>query len=351
MERMAASQVVPAPIAVLLNANARSVDARVTEQLQSVVPAEDLFLSRCSEEAQRIADTVMRRGYRTVFTGGGDGTFMSWVNHILDRAERRQARAPRFGILPLGTGNAVAETVGAGRRGLLDDLKRCLKGEIPRYRVLDLLVVDGRRTPFAGLGIDAAILGDYQWLRERLGGTPLARLAAGLLGYGLAIAVRSAPRQIARGRPSYCEIVNRGGPAWRLDAQGRTVGRPIERGELLYAGPCILAAAGTVPYYGFGVKAFPFARGSPGTMQLRVASEIGVASLLWNAPRIWRGTFSHRGLLDFRVEAVDLAFDRPVPLQVGGDAEGPRERVSFGMAPRGVEVVEYAAAPAARAVA
>ncbi len=346
MERMAAHEIPPAPIAVLLNANASSVDARVTEQLQSVVPAEDLFLSRCAEEAQRIADTVMRRGYGTVFTGGGDGTFVSWVNHILDRAERRKARAPRFGILPLGTGNAVAEMVGAGRRGLLDDLRRCLRGEIPRYRVLDLLVVEGRRTPFTGLGVDAAILNDYQWLRRRLEGTRLARLANGVLGYGLAVAVRSAPRQIAQRRPAYCEIVNRGAPAWRLDRQGRPVGRPVERGELLYAGPCMLAAAGTVPYYGFGLKAFPFAPRRPGRMQLRVLSEISVASLVWNVPRIWKGSFSHRGLLDFQVESVDLAFDRPMPLQVGGDAEGFRERVSFGMAPRGVEVVDYATGPA-----
>ena len=34
-------------------------------------------------------------GDRTVFTGGGDGTFVSWVNHILDRAEPPSAPAPR----------------------------------------------------------------------------------------------------------------------------------------------------------------------------------------------------------------------------------------------------------------
>lgn len=350
MERMVTHEVAPAPIAVLLNANASSLDARVTRQLQSVVPAEDLFLSRCAEEARSIADTVMHRGYGTVFTGGGDGTFVSWVNHILDRAERQEARAPRFGIIPLGTGNAVAEMVGARRRGFLDDLRRCLRGEIPHCSVLDLLVVEGRRTPFAGVGVDAAILNDYQWLRQRLDGTLLARMTNGVLGYSLAIAVRSAPRQIAQRHPAYCEIVNRGAPAWRLDSQGRQVGRPVERGELLYAGPCILAAAGTVPYYGFGLKVFPFARGRPGTMQLRVLSEIGVASLLWNVRRIWKGSFSHPGLLDFRVESVELAFDRPVPLHVGGDAEGARERVSFGMALQGVEVLDYAGVPA-RAVA
>jgi len=346
MERMVTRQVSASPIAVLLNANARSVDARVTEQIQGVVPAEHLFLSRCAEEAHRIADTVMRRGYGTVFTGGGDGTFVSWVNHILDRAERQESAPPRFGILPLGTGNAVAEMMGAKRNGLVEDLRRYLRGEVPFFRLLDLLVVEGRRTPFTGVGVDAAILNDYNWLRQRLAGTRLARLATGVRGYGLAIAVRSAPRQLAQRRPAYCEIANAGAPAWRLDAHGRRVGRPVERGELLYAGPCMLAAAGTVPYYGFGLKAFPFALARPGTMQLRVVSDIGVASLLWNVPRIWKGSFSHPGLLDFQVERVDLTFDRPVPLQVGGDAEGMRERVTFGMAPQSVEVVDFGTGPA-----
>jgi diacylglycerol kinase family enzyme len=350
MEPLLARHPPASPIAVLLNANASSVNARLTAQLQGVVPAEHLFLSRCAEEAHRIADTVIDRAYGTVFTGGGDGTFVSWVNHILDRAERQEAPPPRFGVLPLGTGNAVAEVVGAKRRGLLEDLRRYLRGEVPYFRELDLLTVEGRRTPFAGLGVDAAILNDYHWLRNRLAGTRLSRLATGVRGYGLAIAVRSAPRQIAQRRPAHCEIVNTGAAAWHLDAQGRRVGRPVEHGNLLYAGPCILAAAGTVPYYGFGLKAFPFALSRAGTMQLRLATDIGVASLLWNVPRIWKGSFSHPGLLDFQVERAELTFDRPVPLQVGGDAEGERQRVTFGMAPRRVEVVDFGGA-LARALA
>ena len=345
MVRMVAHETGATPVAVLLNANARAVNARVAAQIQGVVPPEHFFLSRCPDEAGSIADTVMLRGYGTVFTGGGDGTFVSWVNHILDRAERREAAPPRFGILPLGTGNAVAEVVGARRRGLVEDLRRYLRGEVPFCRVIDLLVVDGRRTPFAGVGVDAAILNDYRWLREKLAGTPLARLAAGVRGYGLAIAVRSAPRQLAQRRPTYCEIVNAGQPGWRLDAFGRRTGRPVEKGDLLYAGPCILAAAGTVPYYGFGLRAFPHALARPGMMQLRVASEISVASLLWNVSRIFKGSFAHPGLLDFQAERVEVSFERPMPLQIGGDAEGWRDRVTFGMAPRGVEVGDYATRP------
>lgn len=327
----------PENIAVLLNANAKQVCPRVRADLSGLLPAENLFLSRDASEAGRIADTVMSRGFGTVFTGGGDGTFVSWVNHLLDRAEFRPSSLPRFGVLALGTGNAVAEMVGAGRP--VEDLRRCLRGEAPPARRLDLVTCNGRRTPFAGVGIDAAVLNDYNWLRRRLG----SRLASGIKGYGLAIALRSAPRETFR-RATYCEIVNTGRHAWRLDASGQRIGRPVERGELLYAGPCMLAAGSTVPYYGFGLRAFPFAGRRPGFLHLRVATRIPLASLLLRVPSIFSGEFSHPGLLDFEAEGVAMSFDREVPIQVGGDAEGLRTEVTLGIAPRGVELLDFSSA-------
>jgi diacylglycerol kinase family enzyme len=334
-------------VAVLLNARARAVNEGVRRALSSVVPPEDLFLSRSHEEAAEIADTVVARRYRTVFTGGGDGTFVSWVNRILDASQRRRARPPRFGVLALGTGNAVAEMVGATPRRHAEDLARYQAGGAIRSRRLDLVTCDGRRTPFAGVGVDAAVLNDYIWLKERLAGTPLQGLGTGLTGYGLAAALRSAPRALMERGATYCEIVNTGRAAWRLDGAGRRTGQPIANGELIYAGPCQMAAASTVPYYGLGMKVFPWADKSGGQMQLRVIASIGVASLLMNLPRIWSGAFTHEGLLDFHADRVAIQFERPMPLQVGGDAEGWRDEVSFGMAAQPVELVDFASAAAA----
>ncbi len=326
--------------AVLLNANAKQVSSRVRDALSGLVPAESLFFSRDHEEANRIADTVVSRGFDTVFTGGGDGTFVSWVNHILDRAENRSEPAPRFGVLALGTGNAVAEMVGAGRP--LDDLRRHLSGEVLPGRRLDLVTCEGRRTPFASVGLDAAVLNDYRWLRGRIGGQG-GKFATGLGGYALAIALRSAPRQVFQRAPVYTEIVNTGSLAWRLDPGGDRMGRPIEKGELLYAGPCMLAAGGTVPYYGFRLRAFPFAGRRTGTMSLRVFTRVPVPSLVLNARRIFSGEFQHPGLLDFEADQVEMTFDRPVPFQVGGDAEGHREKVSLGIASQSVQLLDYTA--------
>jgi diacylglycerol kinase family enzyme len=333
-------------VAVLLNANAKQVNAHVRRALSLVVPDEHVFVSESAEQASAIADVVVARRYRTVFTGGGDGTFVAWVNRILESAERIAARPPRFGILALGTGNAVAEVVGATRRHV-NDLARYLRGEVDQVRRLDLLTAAGRRTPFAGIGIDAAVLNDYVWIKERLADTPLRSLGLGATGYGLAVAVRSIPRQLLSRRPSYCEIVNVGRPAWRLGAGGARLGRPIGHGELLYAGPCMLAAASTVPYYGLGLKAFPFAEQAPGMMQIRVAASLPIPTILANLPSVWSGGFAHEAIVDFHADRVVVRCEKPMPLQVGGDPEGWHDEVTFGMAPAPVEVVDFGARAAA----
>lgn len=343
--RMRSSAATRLGFAVLLNANARQVDTALRASLQRIVPEDDLFFSRSASEAHDIAEAVVARGYKTVFTGGGDGTFVGWVNHILDGAERRGVQAPRFGVLALGTGNAVAGVVGARPSAHVEELAAFATGAAQRVRRVQLLACDGKRTPFAGVGVDAAVLNDYYWFKQRLSGTALRRLAVGVPGYALSAALRTAPRYLAERSAAYCEITNLGGPAFRLDGLGRQVGAPVAHGEPLYAGPCMMAAASTVPFYGFGMRAFPFAEARPGMLQLRLATRLSVPSVLWNLPRIWSGEWTNPGLLDFHAERVKVQFDRPMPLQIGGDAEGWREEVTFALAPPGVEMIDFTPTP------
>src|SRR5438105_14553977 len=110
-------------VAVLLNGNARAVTEQLRRELEQFVPPEDLFFSRSFEDARSIARTVLDRGYGTVLTGGGDGTFVGYVNCIYDEVARGQPhlfvranggsaapvaaphnfQLPRFGVLRLGT--------------------------------------------------------------------------------------------------------------------------------------------------------------------------------------------------------------------------------------------------------
>ena len=174
-------------VAILLNANAKAVTEGLRRELENFVPAEDVFFSRTFDEARSIARLVLQRGYRTVLCGGGDGTFVGYANCILDAAAQRGASVssargaalrlapapmpiPRFGVLKLGTGNAVAGLSGAsGRRvGVVEDILRARAGEVSGTRPLHLLQLDGKRAPFGGMGMDAKVLNDYVDVRKKL---------------------------------------------------------------------------------------------------------------------------------------------------------------------------------------
>jgi diacylglycerol kinase family enzyme len=351
-------------VAVLLNGNAKAVTERLRRDLEHFVPPEDLFFSRTLEDARSIARTVLDRGYSTVLTGGGDGTFVGYLNCILEEATRLPPRVivegstvrlaaadvpriPRFGVLKLGTGNAVAEFAGSSPRhlGVVEDILRTRSGEVRRAHALDLVECDGKRAPFAGLGVDAAVLNDYMGLKSRLAGGKLQFAGAGGLGYFWSIAGRTIPAFLAQRRVPNVEIVNLGAPARQIGPDGKPLGGDIARGEILYRGPCHLVASGTVPCYGFGFRMFPFARKAPGRFQLRL-SAMGLARMIAVAPRMWRGQTPRAGVLDFHCQRVRIAFDCEMPLQIGGDAEGYRRDVVIGMSDQSLELLDFNRAPA-----
>src|SRR5947209_9754353 len=88
-------------VAVLLNANARNVSESLKRELENFVPPEDLFYSRCFDDARAIARSVLERGYRTVLTGGGDGTFVGYVNCLFEEAMQRPGASSGRGALKL----------------------------------------------------------------------------------------------------------------------------------------------------------------------------------------------------------------------------------------------------------
>src|SRR5712692_8353762 len=217
-------------VAVLLNANAGAVSEALRRELENFVPPEDVFYSRTLEDARAIARTVLERGYSTVLTGGGDGTFVGYVNCLFEEASRTEVvvhgaaavqlarhrfRVPRVGVLKLGTGNAVAEFCGSSARrvGVVEDILRARSGEVAQAREVHLLDCEGKLAPFAGLGIDAAVLNDYVRLKKGLEGGKLQFAGAGGLGYFLSIVGRTIPGYVLQRGVPQVEVVNLGAPA------------------------------------------------------------------------------------------------------------------------------------------
>ncbi len=342
---------VPPPsqrVAVVVNGNAQSVTDEVISTLDQILMGGDLFVSHRLKDCRDIAHTLIARGYGTILTGGGDGTFMVMVTAVVHEARLQHKPLPRLGLLRLGTGNALAWVVGASSdkgRGLAADIQRLHQDA--GSRPLRLIEVENVIAPFCGIGADAVVLSDYNAFKQRLHGTPLNRLASGFTGYIAAAATRTVPNYILKHVP-HCRVLNEGSDAFRVGAKGSILGPPISRGEVLYEGPARIASMSTIPYIGFGFRYFPYAEERDDRMHLRVSS-IGPLQFARNFRGIWRGEHHDPvATFDYLVDAVSIEMDPPTAFQIGGDEHGQRQRIEARLAPEVFRLVDFYAPPSAR---
>jgi diacylglycerol kinase family enzyme len=325
-------------VAVMLNRNAAKVSTGLVADVARVVPKDDLFVTRTLEDARGAARTILRRRYGTLLLGGGDGTVTRGITDLVELARAEGVPLPRFGVLPCGTGNSMAEALDA--RDTFDVIERAARMGVTRP--IEMLSVEGRLAPFAGCGLDAQILDDYSRTSDALAKVGLGLIPSGLGRYSIAVATRSIPRyvgtQISRSGLAEVTAVNAGSPAYRIGDDGRPTGNPIAAGDVLWSGRCALASAATIPYYGFGLKMFPFAGKIPHRFQLRM-SDAGTASILANLPGLFAGTWRSPRIHDFFCDKVTIYLEREGAFQVGGDLLGPRKSVTVGMASTAIDFV------------
>jgi diacylglycerol kinase family enzyme len=267
---------------------------------------------------------------------------VSWIARVADELGRP---LPRFGLLKLGTGNAMAWVLGASYkhgRGVVADLAR-LRSE-GGSRTLRLIAVEDMITPFAGLGADAIALEHHDSTKQMFERAPLLRhFASGPITYTVSLLGRSMPRFLLAPMPRF-RIINEGRPATRLGQDGHPVGREIGPGEVLYEGPAYIVSFSTVPYWGFGARIFPYAEERHECFDLRIAA-FGSLTAVTHVRAIWRGNYRSDRLHDFLVDRIRIECDRPTPLQIGGDVVGLRSEIRARMSERPIRVVDYYAPP------
>ena len=327
--------------AVVLNGNAKGVTPRLIDMLEGIVHEQDLFVSRSLKQGYEISRTIVERRYDTVFTGGGDGTFVQMVSWIA-QITPPQTDLPRFGFLKLGTGNALAWIAGSQDqkpRDIPADLRRALGGAGDLS--LRLIEAGGLLTPFAGLGADAIALDHYHQVGRFMRRTALLRpLASSPFAYAAAIVGRTMP-EFALAAPLRVTVVNRGEPAQRIGADGEPQGEPVQKGEAIYQGSVRMVAFSTIPYWGFGARIFPDAETRNDRFSLRIA-DFGGSVVLANVRSIWRGTFRHPKLQDFLVDAISIECESATPFQAGGDLLGRRSEIAARLSDRTVRLVDFA---------
>lgn len=341
----------PRRVAVIVN-GARPAAAAALAELGGALsaPAVSYAVTHSLIEARQAVHRAVAGDAEVVLFGGGDGTLAMGLS-LLAEACRGRAH-PAVGVLPLGTGNAFARarelasvSDRPARRSLGEVLARARDAGSPldRFRPIEAA---GVRAPFCGFGIDAQLIADHEAQAAgplgrvlgltlggagRLPGGALAARALRPLGYAMSIATRSLPRFALGARPRVT-ITNLGAPAQRLDEDGRDAGAPLPAGALLWEGACTMAAAATIPCFGFGLRMFPYATRRLDRFHLR-ASDAGLLEILRNTRAAFAGTYTSPNVHDFLAERVAIRVSPAAPFEAGGEALGSLEQVELALGP------------------
>lgn len=305
-------------------------------------------LSTCRVYATSVAnelDEVAREllGDRTdvVLSVGGDGTAVGLVNALARASRRAKHPMPAIGLCRMGTGNGWARAMHVPK--FAEALRIAARAErvglLPPTRPSDLIEVEGTLTHFAGTGWDADLIADFHAQKTEKGIVP-PRFRNGLVGYLRGLFTRTVPRHLQKARAEV-EIINLGEPALTVDEHGRPTACPGgEAGGLLYRGPTSVCAVGTTEEWGFGFRAFPFARIVDGRMNVRNYGATAAEAVM-RIPSLWRGAHPTPKMDSWLVTRCLMRYSEPLPFQLGGDLLGYRDEVEYRVAEEKVHLVDF----------
>lgn len=270
---------------VVTNAAAGSTDDdRVAAAISVLESAADVRVEQCAEpgDLDRVLDG---RDGRTVVLVGGDGS----VHTAVDALRRRGELSPGepLGLVPLGTGNDLARTLGIPLEPA--DAAQALLDGSPRP--LDLLVDDdgGVVVNVVHLGVGAEAAEKATGLKDRLGkaaypvGSVLA--GAGPTGWDLRVEVDGS-------------VVEVDGPALMVVvANGRTIGG--------------------------GAEVAPDAAPDDGLLDVVVATSTGPLARLGFGVALREGEHVEREDVTTRRGSTVTVSGQPFPLNADGELDGP----------------------------
>lgn len=312
----------------IVNGSARRARGRIRKRLEQALPGGVRFTASLAE-ARGVIRAEIARGLDLIILGGGDGTVVMGLTLIGEACRGLARPEPAVGVLRMGSGNAIADTVGASD-DVVEDLAQLGRGH-GAWRRVPMLDVLGVRAPFVGMGVDAQLLEDQEAVGRVVDRVPGARrFVGGATRYALSVALRSVPR-FATGTRPHVTVTNLGAPAVEMKRAGAT-GREVAQGEVVWAGACTLVAGATIPFFGFGLKMFAFTGAQPGRFHLR-CGDAGLLEILRNTPAAFRGEYFSDHVADFLCERVAIDLDPESAIEAGGELLGRRRHVELAIAP------------------
>jgi diacylglycerol kinase (ATP) len=284
---------VPAPpVLILLNPVAANGRAARAAHRVAALAGDDaiLVIGHSADHLTELAASAGDEGYRRVIAAGGDGTVQAIVNGLM----RADASRAELGIVPVGSGNDLARSLG-----------------LPRSLPLAVRVaLDAAASPM-DLG-RAHANGAARWFGSAAG-----------VGFDAQVATAMALRRRAwqRGRTGYLattlvELRRTRNHHVRLTTHGDDGSVNARELTLLFA----VVANGA--FYGGGMRIAPDATVHDGRLDLIEVADISRRTALRQLPNLYRGThLRHPAVSASRVTAVQIEplEERPLPLHLDGE--------------------------------
>ncbi len=327
-------------IAIILNNNARNVNHDIKEQVEQLIPRNNIFYTNSLAEADATIAKILNAHYTHIFTGGGDGTLVYFVNKMkeIKKKAKIKKKLPAIGILRLGTGNAVAIYTNSGKK-IADDLETVLKGGTYKTDTVDFVKIDDKYFTFGGFGLDALILNDYDMMKK-IPNKILRYPFLGLKGYFLSSIMITLPKSILF-KPLTIEVyANRDEEIYKVSMVEGFTKLKVKKGDLIYKGPFTVTAIGTTPFYGYGLKVLPFANKKKGYFQMRIM-DIPPALMAYKVLKAWKGIYEGDDVHDFLLKDVTVKFSKPSPLQIAGEAAGYKKEVRISLSKEKIDFIKF----------
>jgi diacylglycerol kinase (ATP) len=268
----------------------RTILEFVAQQLHATILGLE---SKDRPEFQKIAQSISNEA-EILIVAGGDGTFSDVLNANLN---------PKviLAYLPLGSGNAL-------RFGLNQPIsyqKWIARFQQQQVKELDVILYnDTYRCFFTGIGFEAQIMLDRKRMREKG--------FDGIIAYGIPIA-----KGILTAHPRFSAVID-------VDGNEHAVSNALT------------ISLGKHPYYGYGIKANPYAVWDDGYIHVRPITESPI-SLAWRLLYAFIGTLKPQTY--FKGKSLTIFTETPLPVQCDGEILPATNKASFTILPKNVKVI------------
>jgi diacylglycerol kinase (ATP) len=293
------------PLLVITNADAGTADDEVLDRALEILRERASVEVQATSQPGELDGVLQRAGSRRIVVAGGDGSLHAVISALHRRHELDHAVV---GLLPMGTGNDFARSLGIP----LDPEEAALVIVSGEVRRMDLIVDELGEVVVNNVHIGAGAAASRRGagIKEKLGSVGVGRVNLGKIGYPIG-AVMSAFDE-----PSLHVHV-------QLDGEVVTdVDRPV-----------LMLSIGNGANVGGGTELTPEADPKDGQVDVMISHAVGTAAKLGYALRLRRGEHLRRDDVQYlRGSQVTISGDA-FWISADGEVSGPERHRSWHVEP------------------